>query len=120
MRRTGVTVAVMLTLFTPAALGSTGSEAASKRPSLRFVDLDPLTVRGLNFKPGERVKLLVNADGPHRLAAKASPRGDFTVRLAFKLDRCTAVVVQAIGNKGSRAMVDVTTPDCASVDVNAP
>lgn len=112
MRLIGVTIAALLL----AASGSAGGDTSSKRPTLRLVDFEPLTVRGHNFKSGERVKLLVSARSVQRLAAKASARGEFTVELSARADRCTAVVVQAFGNRGSRAMVDMTTPDCASVD----
>jgi hypothetical protein len=115
----GVTVAVLLAVLGLAGVGAAG-DAASRRPLLRFVDLDPLTVRGLNFKPDERVKLLVTAQKPYRLAAKASSRGEFTLKLAANVDRCTSVVVQAFGNKGSRAMVDILAPDCAGTDVSRP
>jgi hypothetical protein len=77
---------------------------------LRIVDTAPLTVRGTSFKPGERVKLLVNAGKPVTRAVKAGPRGGFTARLGIGTSIDTAVVVQAIGMRGSRAMVDVTTP----------
>jgi methylaspartate ammonia-lyase len=50
------------------------------------------------------------------MAAKASTNGQFTAELAVKADRCTAIAVQAFGDRGSRAMVDITTPDCASID----
>lgn len=91
------------------ALGS----ADAKRPTLRITDLAPLTVRGADFKPGERVKLLANAGRPVTRAVTAGPRGGFVVRLGVRVDAgCSAAVVQAIGKAGSRATVDLTRPGC--------
>ena len=100
---------VLVTLVTAsAALGGDG-----KRPALRITDLAPLTVRGTNFEPGERVKLLVNAGRPLSRAVKAGPRGRFLARFGIRVDAtCSSVVVQAFGNAGSRAMVDLTRPGC--------
>jgi hypothetical protein len=85
----------------------------ARRPTLRVVDLSPLTVRGSNFAPGERVKLLVNAGGPLVRAAKAGPRGGFLKRLGVRVDPTgCGVVVQAIGRAGSRALVDTARPGC--------
>jgi hypothetical protein len=93
-------------------LGVSLGAADARRPALRIVDLAPLTVQGTSFKAGERVKLLVNAGGPHAKTVRAGRRGGFTVRLDVSVRGCTAVVVQAIGGRGSRAMVDLTRPGC--------
>jgi hypothetical protein len=105
---------VATALFAVLALGLAGTAAAeaTKRPTLRIVSMAPLTVRGLSFKPGEPVKLLVVAGKPLSRAVKAGPRGGFVARLGVEVKGCQAVVVQAIGARGSRAMVDVTTPGC--------
>jgi hypothetical protein len=108
----GAVVALALAAVALAA----SAQAASKRPTLQFIDLDPVTVRGLNFKSGERVKVLVSTGRVKRLATKANANGTFSLSLGIKVDGCTAVVVQAFGNRGSRAMIDITAPDCAKVD----
>jgi LEA14-like dessication related protein len=115
VRTVAVVGSLVLIAAVTAAYSGSGL-AASKRPTLQLTDLNPLTVRGLNFRPEERVKLLVSAGGAKRLAVKANQRGTFTLALRVELDRCTAVVVQAFGSRGSRAMVDITAPDCASID----
>jgi hypothetical protein len=87
--------------------------ADARRPTLRITDLAPLTVRGVDFRPGERVKLLVSAGGPVSRAVRAGPRGGFLVRLGVRVDAsCCSAVVQAIGTAGSRAMVDLARPGC--------
>jgi len=103
---TALTVVVLATATT--ALGTD-----SRRPELRITDLAPLTVRGANFRPGERVKLLVNAGRPITRAVRAGARGRFVVRLGVGLDAGTcSASVQAIGAAGSRALVDLARPGC--------
>ena len=105
-------------LFAVVALALVASTAALgaadvRRPALRITDLAPLTVHGVNFKPGERVKLLVNAGAPLSGAVRAGSRGRFVARLGVRLDASScSVVVQAIGAAGSRALVDLTRPGC--------
>jgi hypothetical protein len=106
----GVVTALVSTLVL-SACGAAFAGSEAKRPTLRIVDLSPLTVRGTNFKAAERVKLLVNAGGPISKSVKAGPRGGFLVRLGVRANGC-GVVVQAIGARGSRAMVDMTRPGC--------
>lgn len=92
----GVATALVAVL----ALGLAGIAGAGvpKHPTLRIVSMAPLTVRGLSFKPGERVKLLVVAGKPLSRAVRAGPRGGFVARLGADV-------------KGYQA-VDVTTPGC--------
>jgi hypothetical protein len=92
--------------------GSALAGAQARRPTLRILDVAPLKVQGANFKPGERVTLLVNAGRPLTKGLKAGGHGGFTVRLGVSVKGCTAVVVQAIGARGSRAMADLTMPGC--------
>ena len=95
-------------LATSTALGA----ADARRPTLRITDLAPLTVRGTNFRPGERVKLFVNAGRPITRAVRAGARGGFVARLGVRVDGSCAAVVQAIGAAGSRALVDMASPGC--------
>jgi hypothetical protein len=95
------------------ATPSTTEDESKTRPALKIASLDPLTVKGTRFVPSERVKLLVNAGRPRTKAAKVDDRGRFTISFRLDLDRCAGVVVQAFGTRGSRAMVDVTGPNCA-------
>jgi hypothetical protein len=95
--------------------GSAGAATwAPERPraELAIVSTDPLVVRGKGFLPGERVKLLVTAGAraARTGAARASGVGRFTARLDASLSPSRAIVVQAIGVRGSRATVDVSAP----------
>jgi hypothetical protein len=108
--RIALLAAITALLVTAAsAIGSVDA----RRPTLRVTDLAPLTVQGVNFKPGERVKLLVNAGAPLTRSVRAGSRGRFVARLGVRLDAssCSAVV-QAIGAAGSRALVDLARPGC--------
>ena len=109
MRLALIVTTVVLLAASTTALGASDA----RRPALRITDLAPLTVRGANFRPGERVKLLVNAGMPVTRAVRAGARGRFVARLGVGLDAssCSAVV-QAIGAAGSRAMIDMTRPGC--------
>ena len=106
MRALGVAIALLL-LSGSAALGS------GRGANLSITDRDPLTIRGARFAPGERVKLLVTGQGLLVRSVRAGPRGGFTTVLRMTLGRCDAVVVQAIGNRGHRAQVDITQTACA-------
>ena len=86
--------------------------SAPRAPHLELVRLAPLTIRGTGFKPAERVRLIVTADGVATRRVSATQLGRFVVRLAIRPGRCTDVVVQAFGAAGSRAMIDRPTPDC--------
>jgi hypothetical protein len=89
------------------------SLGATPKPALRPLDLDPLTLRGTAFKPGERVKLLLSAPPVSRTkAVRAGELGRFRVVFAIAPGRCDAVVVQAIGSRGSRATFRRDAPDC--------
>jgi hypothetical protein len=95
------------------ATPTTTEDESKTRPALKIASLDPLTVKGTRFVPGERVKLLVNAGGARMKAAKVDERGRFAIAFRVDLDRCAGIVVQAFGTRGSRAMVDITAPNCA-------
>jgi hypothetical protein len=106
---------VLLAVVALALVASTTALGAAdaRNPSLRITDLSPLTVQGANFKPRERVKLLVNVGMPLSRAVRAGSRGRFVARLGVHVDAgaCSAVV-QAIGAAGSRALVDIARPGC--------
>ena len=108
-------VALLLSVVVSVACGATQANS-TRTPRLELASTAPLIVEGRGFAPGERVKLLVSAGSPLTRVVSAGPRGGFRTRWLLSIGRCQAVVVQAIGNRGSRAMVDLTAPDCAPVD----
>jgi hypothetical protein len=89
---------------------------AEGRPRLSIDGTAPVRISGTGFKPRERVKLLITAGRPLVQTAVATPAGRFQLRLSVTLNRCDSIVVQALGSRGSRAMTDLTSPDCAPID----
>jgi hypothetical protein len=113
MRGIGAAVLALLVgvaCGTADATPSSTQDESTPRATLRITSLDPLTVAGTRFAPGERVKLLV---GTRMKATRADERGRFRTSFRIEVGRCSGVVVQAFGARGSRAMADVTAPQCA-------
>ena len=96
-----------------ALLGIALVSGGAAKPTLRAVDLDPLTLRATNFRANERVTLLFSAPPASSMrVVRAGPRGGFRVVYRVALGRCDSVVVQAIGARGSRATFHRDAPDC--------
>jgi hypothetical protein len=96
-----------------ALLGLALVSGGAAKPTLRPVDLDPLTLRATNFRANERVKLLFSAPPvSSSRVVRAGPRGGFRVVYRVSIGRCDSVVVQAIGARGSRASFHRDAPDC--------
>jgi hypothetical protein len=102
-------VGICALLFLTAASAS----GAGRSPRLVIADREPLTIRGTRFAPNEKVKLLVSAHTQLTRSVRVGERGGFTTRFRVALGRCDALVVQAVGARGSRAQVDVTQTACA-------
>jgi hypothetical protein len=97
-----------------ALLGVLALSAGTAKPSLRPVDQSPLTLAGSGFRTGERVKLLLAAPPVvSSRSVRASRRGTFRVAFSLTVGRCDAVVVQAIGARGSRATFRQDALHCA-------
>ena len=98
------------------ACGSAGAEPRApdkaRGANLDIVSEAPLVVRGSGFRPGERLKLLVTLGGRAAPvgAARASRAGRFTARLRVEISASDALVIQALGARGSRAMTDIAVP----------
>ena len=96
-----------------ALIGVALVSGGAAKPTLRPVDLDPLTLRATNFRANERVKLLFSAPRvSSSRVVRAGPRGGFRVVYRVAIGRCDPVVVQAIGNRGSRATFRHDVPEC--------
>jgi hypothetical protein len=82
------------------------------KPRLLVAELQPLTVRGMSFKPRERVT--VTLDGGRRGVERvqANRLGRFTARFEVQVARCRTVTVRAVGSQGSRVVYQVPRPDC--------
>jgi hypothetical protein len=94
------------------AAGAT-AVAPVQTAKLRVTKLAPLTVRGAQFKPAERVRLVLTT-GAERFVRRvaAGPTGRF--RAIFRnvtVDRCSGYGLTARGSGGSRVVLKVT-PKC--------
>ena len=107
MRALGVAICAAFFLLTTAASG------AERWARLAIVDREPLTIRGTRFAPNEKVRLHVSGPAQLTRSIRAGARGGFTTRFEVGLGRCDALVVQAVGSRGSRAQIDVAQQACA-------
>ena len=100
-----------------AALGGV-SLAQAGEPSterVRLVDDAPVTLRGVNFRPLERVRLSVSlGETDVGRVVRAGPAGRFlTVFPKLRYDRCHgALAVKAVGTGGSRTAWKIVPLDC--------
>jgi hypothetical protein len=82
-------------------------------PTLQLRSLQPLTVRGTNFVPRERVTLTVSAQ--HTLRVRANANGAFVATFRdATVNPCDLVNVKAIGGNGTVAFHRSRPQTCAS------
>ena len=105
--RAAVAALLVLVLALP------GMAASPRRAALKLESLAPLVVSGKQFGPREPVILTyVAADLSRRVTAVRSNRaGNFRRAFGFRVDRCDAFTVRALGLNGSRAVLQVD-PRC--------
>ena len=93
---------VLVLAIAPA--GAAADQRGESRASLRLVGGASLTVRGVHFVPGERVKITVTAGQRLVKETSADGRGSFSVRFRTSFDRCSSRLrALAVGTRGSRA-----------------
>jgi len=89
-------------LVLPTAVG------ARARPSVTVTRVIPLTVRGANFVPSERVTVAIRVFDTYRKKIVIAGRhGGFLAVYRFGASRCVPIYVVARGNRGSRARTTV-------------
>lgn len=96
--------------------------AAEATPSLRLVAKDPVAVGGRGFRSGERVRL-VALGSLQRVSVTTHADETGTFKASFPplgADRCSPLVVAAIGSQGSRASVNVMRRPCTPLRVPPP
>ena len=111
----GTVVAIVLVVLSTACGAAAQGEESSpaRKARIEIMRSAPLVIRGSGFESRERVRVLASAAGVQTRRVQASAAGTFTVELrGLQAGRCTALVIQAIGDAGSRAMVDRPTLDC--------
>jgi hypothetical protein len=99
---------VILVAMTVAPSG-TGSGGAR----LSLVDRQPLTIRGLAFRPYEKTRVVVVAQARTAKTVRATKSGRFTVRFrTVSVPRCGGVFATARGGAGSFARLKIPLPAC--------
>lgn len=82
-------------------------------PTLQLRSLEPLTIRGVNFVPRERVTLTVNERQTRRVRANANAAFETTFRGAT-VNPCDLLTVKAIGSDGTVAFYRSRPRTCTS------
>jgi hypothetical protein len=87
--------------------------ASANAPALLTLQArDPVTIRGVGFKPAERVRVSLAQPGALKVV-RAGSGGSFLVVLPSGTSRCDLVRVVALGGSGSRATLKVLpSPAC--------
>jgi hypothetical protein len=108
--RIGLVITAALCL---ALLGSTASGSESrKQAKLKLTAGIPLTIRGTNFLPNERVRVTVSGELRRTKQVIANRSGVFLVRFQTAFDRCSDMTALAVGARGSRAMLKMPQLGC--------
>jgi hypothetical protein len=106
-----------LALIVALSVGAVASGAGTAPAKMRIVDLTPVTVQGLRFRAGERVRVVLNADRRYVRTVRAGRGGSFATRFAVYADACTAFNLRATGASGAVAVATrKPPPSCAALD----
>jgi hypothetical protein len=92
------------------ALAGVTSAADRGRPTLTLGG-SPLTVRGTNFHPRERVLLLVTGATFVKRAVVTDRNGAFRASVPAA-SKCRSLTIQAIGAAGERASTGIESAGC--------
>lgn len=113
MRAATTTFALVAAL----SVGAVASAAGTAPARVRIVDLEPVTVQGLQFGAGERVRVVMNANRRYVRMVRATRGGSFVARFAVYAESCTAFNLRATGASGAVAVVTrKRPPQCAALD----
>jgi len=104
-----------LILIAAALVAAQSASATQQRTRVMIVDESPLVVRGIGFKPAERVTVTVShGKVVYRKAATASATGVVMARWKVAMaTTCASTFVLAVGSEGSRATYKTVANDCA-------
>ncbi len=100
---------VLLGLLAALAVGGDG------KPEVHVSETRPFTVRGVHFRPHERVKIVVQAKSGGQAQQTAGADGSFSAVFGdVEFDECRGYVVKAEGDKGSRAARKLPPAECGA------
>lgn len=107
-----IAAAVLVACGSGATTDRAGAPAAGKKPDLTVGTLFPLTVRGSQFRPRERVTVTLSGERVLTKRIQANRAGRFTVSFRTRIPRCETVLVRARGSQGSRASYELPAAHC--------
>jgi hypothetical protein len=90
------------------------SPASAATPALRVEGTQPFVVRGVAFRPLERVALTAMTPlGPKRVLVRATRLGRFAATFRVGVQPCgSAVALRAVGARGSRVTLRLPSLPC--------
>jgi hypothetical protein len=108
VRATLACIALVLAVLSPAAAGSTSKARVS------IATQNPFVVVGSGFHSRERVRVTVRADAAIAKTVVATLRGTFRVTFSDvqRQDRCSGLLVRAVGSRGTLAVAKLPQPMC--------
>ncbi|MFL5927501.1 MAG: hypothetical protein ACJ77E_11270 [Gaiellaceae bacterium] len=117
MRTAVAFVVAIASAATIATVGRTApADAGPNQAKLKLMATDPVAVRGLAFRPGERVSVLLrlSTDATWTQKTTASQTGVFNaVFSGARAGHCTGITVRATGRSGSTAVFHrIPLPAC--------
>lgn len=102
--RNSLVIALSLAVLAVGSAAAGGDREASTKAKLKLTRGTPLTLRGTQFAPGERVRVVAVARTRITKRLNAGEGGAFVVRFPeLWVDRCEGFSVFAVGARGSRA-----------------
>jgi hypothetical protein len=109
------TLPFLAALAAVAATAPLAVPAASARPTVRVIDLQPFTIRGQHFRPGERLIVTANVGRSYTRTIRASRAGSFTASFAAHADPCTAYNIRVLRSAGRTVtLAKRAPPGCAA------
>jgi hypothetical protein len=111
MKRFATLIVAFLVL---APAGAAAQKSAAGKAKLRVMSSAPLKVKGMGFASGERVLVRIRGKAViTRKRATASRSGVWVLSFpGLAYERCSALIVTAVGNRGSRAGMKLPQPLC--------
>jgi hypothetical protein len=112
--RTALVIALGLTFALALGAAASGTNQTSAgRATLKLQGVAPLTLRGAQFVPAERVVVSVRSGQRRSKRLTANSRGGFVVSFPrVSYDRCDPLFALAVGSRGSRAGLKVPPRGC--------
>lgn len=113
MRAVAIVVLSVTLALGLALVGSVANGGESrKKATLQLSGGIPLTLRGANFLPGERVRVTISGELRRTKQVTATRAGAFVVRFSAAYDRCSGLLAVAVGARGSRAVLKLPPLAC--------